>query len=300
MKIKIAVLLVVCFVLSAATACGTGRSGENQSSGGAVASGGANLNALGTLPLVKEKIEIKAVGRTYSGCSPWNELKVFKVMEEFTNIKINFDDVDDGVFVERFTLMLSSGDYPEFFMGRWGCINISDLNKYGPEGVFIDLTDYIANETTYLKSFMEAKPVVYNTMKNLDGKIYSLPVYCDTATSAMGLIYYNKAYNDQLGITKLPTNTDEFYELLVAYRDGIPNSIPLMHYTVSESSLSAINLWLMPAFGLACADSLLGLDGNDVYFVPYQEAYKAYLQYLNKLYNENLLDTSTFTQDYDQ
>ena len=150
-----------------------------------------------------------------------------------------------------------------------------------------------------LKKLFDENPLMKQAVTASDGHIYTVP---QIDISATGMIdfkqWINKKWLDELGL-KIPTNYDEFKEVLTAFRDGDPNGngeqdeIPL---GIREpSSVYALG----GSFGLQ-------LQMKDTYNVDENgklhnwlcdDEFKMYLQYLNELYEEGLLWQDYYKND---
>ena len=106
----------------------------------------------------------------------------------------------------------------------------------------------------------------------------------------------------------MPTTYEEFYNALVAMRDGDPDgngendTIPLSGYqTVSGSSAGGytVDCFVAGPLGISFSnakDMWQVVDGKLV-FVAEHPNYKQYVANMNKLYTEGLLDNEYYTQN---
>ncbi len=91
---------------------------------------------------------------------------------------------------------------------------------------------------------------------------------------------------DNVGM-EAPTTIDEWYEVLVAFKEGDPNGNGEQDELPFDAG-SAGHLLFMPAFGIqngVYVDPVTGKVG----YGQYTQAYKAYLEVMNKWYSEGLL-----------
>ena len=99
-------------------------------------------------------------------------------------------------------------------------------------------------------------------------------------------MWINKAWLEKLGL-QAPRTVDEFYDVLVAFRDQDPNGnglkdeIPLL---VSASSGAARIDCLFGFFGTLENDHHVRVQDGQVIFTPAEDAYFEALQWLDKLY----------------
>jgi putative aldouronate transport system substrate-binding protein len=254
------------------------------------------LNETG-LPIVNEKITLKAVilERPISG--EFEDMYFFKEMEKLTNIHWEFKAVPEESWDEQKNLIVVSGDLPDVFMGAG--VGADDHIKWGANDTLVDLNPYIDSYAPILAGIMEEKPIVRNIITSTDGKIYSFPVIDETPHNMPAhREWINVKWLENLGMEE-PETLDDFYDVLVAFRDEDPDqngkndTIPLSGMVNNMSML-----------GTTCITTALGYgnhglnlkDGEMVYF-PAQPEFKEFLTYMNKLHKEELLDQEFFTHN---
>ncbi|WP_372630407.1 ABC transporter substrate-binding protein [Cohnella sp.] len=261
---------------------------------------------VGTYPIVTKPLTLKMFAPQYASIENMDTNTYTKYVEEKTNINIEWDLVPDNALNDRKQLMLASGDYPEVILH--GNLTKDEQMKYGKQGVFLPLNDLIEQYAPNIKKAIEDLPYLKGSITAPDGNIYALPQIneCYHCNYAMKL-WINKAWLDQLEL-QMPTTTDEFYEVLKAFKERDPNNngkkdeIPL---TGSDEMWAGnIAAFLMNAF---ITDDYVDKDSGNFLFVrdgkvdlaANKEEWKQGLQYLNKLYEEGLIDPAAFTQNAD-
>lgn len=304
MKLKRLLSLGMAAVMMAGvlTSCGGGEA-SSAASGSATSAESTNVNPVGEYPIVKEPITFKIMGRKDPGAPDWSELEVFKRLSEITNINFEFEISESGTWTEQKNIALVGGEYGDIIL-RDDQQATTDEETYGPQGIFLDLTELIDQYAPNIKAMMEKYPDVKAAMTSLDGKIYGLPYVFHTATVQGHTGFFSEEWMNNVGIDKVPETTDELYEMLKAFKEqdangnGDPDDeIP---FTCVGLTTTVRDL-LIPAFtGLPDGLSFnLDDDGNVVY-APATEGYKAFLEYANKLYSEGLLDPEFSTQTSQQ
>ncbi len=254
-----------------------------------------NFNATG-YPIVDESITIKVMGAKASLQSDWSQLDVMKAMEELTNIKLVYNLVPQDGYTERKNLAFASGDLPDLFLRAF--ITIPDEMAYGTQArMLLPLNTLIENYAPNLLSLMdEGKGNVGNIREGLtalDGNIYSLPSIALTPTSPGGLIHIRVDFLENTGM-EIPTNTDELYEVLRAFKYGDPNKSG-KDDIIPMSVLGMPHGLLLSAFGDAGGGRFNVID-DKVIFSPMTVAYREYVTYLAKLFAEGLIDNEMFSQ----
>ena len=235
----------------------------------------------------------------------WEDMPFFDEMEKLTGVNFTFDLVDSSSLAERKALLLGSGDLPDVMAG----IGFTDgeLLQYGSMGAFLPLEDYITEEyMPNLTAFLEEHPEYRAMMTSADGHIYYL-MYISAAPrdAAFYKIWDNNEWLQALNL-EIPTTLDEFYDMLVAFKTQDPNGngeadeVPIAFGAEGNTLIDMFRAAILSANGIAGTnagnkDMYLDEDGNVCYLYT-SEAYKAYLEFANKLYSEGLLDNECFSQ----
>ena len=255
------------------------------------------LNPTG-YPIAKEKITITAMGLKDPGATEWNDLEIMKKAEEVTNIHFDFQLAEKTTYEEKKNLALASGEYPDVFMRS---MTINDEEKYGSQGIFIDLTPLIESYAPNLKKRMEEHPDIKSAITSLNGSIYGLPSYIRTSTQNPWVTFMDTGWMEAVGKT-MPKTVDDLYELLVAYKDGDPNGNgdPNDEIPWGGSGLYNLNFICAAFTGLAGGMGFDIQEDGTVVYTPALPVFKEFLKYANKLYAEGLIDPDLFAQGSQQ
>lgn len=268
-----------------------------------IGAGAENFSAEGYPICPGEKVTLRVMIQTRAEMpSDLNEQYVQQKAEEIMNVHIEWIQVPADAWEEKKNLMLATGDLPDIIESH---IQDSDLTRYGPDGTFIDLTEYIekyahnfnaivANELPDLKTFITAP----------DGKIYS---FCRVnsgpwmTTNGVGVM--NKGWLDKLGLEE-PKTLDEFTNVLRAFKTGDPNGngvadeIPLCFdkYMFNNFGIG----YIMSFFGLAISGqdgtgSFADVKDGKIYCQATTDEFRDAVKYLGQLYSEGLIDPEVFT-----
>ncbi len=266
---------------------------------GAQQVGAQEVNETG-FPIVDEPITLTLMGSRAAIQGEWQDLRLFTTLAEQTNINLQMMVIPDDGYIERKNLTFASGQLPDFFFG--GRLTASDEVTYGAQGVLIPLEELIAAYAPNLQQVLDENPDIRSSITAPDGHIYALP----KVTAGFGVypkLWINQPWLDALSL-EMPTTTEEFYEVLVAFRDGDPNGsgqadeISLTASNLAQWPLGDIRPGMLAAFGFSVfyGQQLFDVSGDEARFIPTEEGFRAYLEYMNRLYSEGLLDPDTFTQ----
>jgi putative aldouronate transport system substrate-binding protein len=260
------------------------------------------LSAPGQYPVVKDKINLTFLAQQEVYIENWATNEFTKHMEQLTNIHIDWKTMPSTE--EAISLALASGDFPDAFFLGWTCITDAQLEQYGVQDkAVLALDDLIAKHMPNLVKALDAIPNGAGLVKSSDGKTYSLPKIdvCQHCQHS-GKMWVNQPWLDKLGLKK-PTTTEEFYQMLKAFKQRDPNGngkadeIPFIA-CASGGWQQQVELFLLNSFVYYNHNDLgFYVDKGKVESVLATPAYKAGLQYLNKLYKEGLIYEGSFTQD---
>lgn len=252
-------------------------------------------------PITKEKLEMTMMGPG-TGMAEWKDMPTLTEYADMTNISFKYTTPPLTDFPTKLNLAFASGDLPDIIFGA-GTSNLTPAMEvdYGSQGILVALEELIPKYAPNLNKLMEEDPTIKQSITTPDGHIYSLPVVSrgDSAIWPRGPMWYRGDWLKAVGVKELPKNTDEFYELLVKFRDEDPNGngkkdeIPL-----TDTKLDSTRPWLMASFGMK-NQGIEEIDGK-VRYSPVTENYKEFVTFMNKLYTEDLLDKEVYSQSDEQ
>ncbi len=255
----------------------------------------------GLYPVTKERqtMTMGAVRGAING--PMTEMVLFTKLGALANIDIECIDIPAASRVETLNLMLASGEeLPDAF---WG-VNVfsdNDIITYGNSGSFLDFMPYLDVMPT-MSAIMEKCQTQFAVCITSDGKLYTLPYIeqQDGNTSVASVHFMNNWWLENLSL-EVPTTTDEYVEVLRAFRDQDANGngdaadeIPL---TSSANNTQTHYNYLFGAFGSRDnQDHYEVLNGKVVSTVNTEE-YKNAIKWMRSMYEEGLIDPESYTQD---
>jgi putative aldouronate transport system substrate-binding protein len=255
----------------------------------------------GVLPITKEKTTIKVLAKGNPYVENYSTNEFTKYLEEKTNIHIEWDIAPEKSAVEKLNLVLASGDLPDVIMGF--SVPPTMQLTYGEQGTFKDLAPYIEKYGVETKKMFVLVPDVKDAITAPGQKIYALPSVneCYHCSLPQKMWIY-QPWLDKLGL-KMPTTTDELYEVLKAFKTKDPNGngkadeIPLAGAAVGP--FVTIDSFIMNAFTLN--NGSRAYLNNGKVDVPFNKPeWRDGLAYLHKLYAEGLIAPQSFTQDRNQ
>ncbi|MDD3334091.1 MAG: extracellular solute-binding protein [Eubacteriales bacterium] len=226
----------------------------------------------------------------------WSEKECVAFTEKQTNIHIEWIEVPHSGWKERVNLTFASGDLPDAIIGS-GVDVVSNMDS------LIALNEYVDRSAPNILQMFSDIPEMRGALTLSDGQFYSLPIGdADTKNEVNTEMWINQSWMDKLGLN-MPTNIDEFHDILVAFRDQDPNGnglkdeIPLL----ASASSGAANIdRLFGFFGTLDTDEHVRVENDQVIFTPAENTYFQALQWIHQLYSEGLINQEYFTEDYQQ
>jgi putative aldouronate transport system substrate-binding protein len=250
----------------------------------------SNLTQAG-LPIVKEPVSLKVFGCKDPNHAEWQDVLIFQEYEKMSNVKLQFDELPSNAqgCDEKRNLNFAANELPDVFL-RANLTN-TDIARYGQqEKMLIPLEGLIDEYAPNLKKVFEQYPEVKKSLMAADGHIYSLPSVRLQSSGRTEKIWINKEWLAKLNM-KAPTNIDELFTLLRAFRDNDPNGngkkdeIPL-----GLRDIGMVYSTFSGSFGLGQQLGYqLDIKDDQVKIWLTDDRFKGLLQFLNKLYSEKLL-----------
>jgi putative aldouronate transport system substrate-binding protein len=222
---------------------------------------------------------------------------IYDVIEKETGVKVDFLIYPYQAAVEQKNILLSTGNYPDA-IGGW-LVGANDVLTLSAEKVIIPLENLIMNNTKNVREALEV-PGIRASMTLPDGHIYSPPYLVEEPLVSFNP-WINKNWLDQLGL-QVPTTTDELKQVLIAFRDRIPNVagqriIPFSGDPVNKSLGTMAGWWGVNASNGGVNAGYFAVINGRIESTAIREEYKAAIKFFADLYKERLLDPELFTQD---
>ncbi len=280
-------------------ACG----GENtstaaSSSADATTTGGDE--ATGEFFPLAESVKVSIAHRGNTAFLPHDDMELFKVVNEMTNVEVDWIDWVGESGNEKRNLAFASNDLPDAMFGSW-VVETRDVVTYGDEGFLVDFLPYIeSGAMPNLAAAIEKRPTIKTANITPSGQLFLLPNINTTEPVPITseAMYINETWLEKVG-KEMPTTTEEFYEVLKAFKAmpelaGSNDMIPLsFRFGDGNAGETMIAGW----FGLS-------YDGNNnpnvrddgtVVWTAAEPEYKDFLNYMHRLYSEDLVDKEIFT-----
>lgn len=260
-----------------------------------------NVNPKGEFPVVKNPTKLTFAMAANPKIEDYETNQYTLYVEENTGVEIIFEFLGGTEIMQKAMLMFASNELPDVFLGV-GFPDVTVLD-YGTQGSILPLNDLIEIYGVEMQNMWENAvddPDLQKTMTFADGNIYYIPKYSEQTQNTYNLrCFVYEPWLDELDLD-LPSTTEEYYDMLVAFRDQDPNGngkkdeIPLIGRKGGQIPQFFINSFIHDS---GAGQNHLIMNNGKVDVNYNKPEFKEALMWLNKLVNENLLDPMTFTQD---
>lgn len=298
MKKLIALLLAVVCILSVCAGCGGKESGGSSGSSGANAE---DVTLTIGLPMDANVLDLKNNALT-------------KYLEEKTGYNLEFQVYASGseIATNITTTTLAGEKLPDILFGI--SLGTSSIRQFGENDYFVDLSDYFADRDGASKTFWdrleenlteyEINEIVNNMTVLETGAIYAVPSLETSPIDIMDYqVWINQTWLDKLNL-KMPTNVDELYNVLVAFKENDCNGngnttdeIPL-NGAMRGTRGSDVISWLVNQYLYYDGNTFFNVDDNGKIYAPViTDEYREAMKFVNKLIKEGLLTDTALTND---
>jgi len=237
-KSVLAILVILCMVTGIVAGCtqtptttggtttgGTTTKGTTASgTTGTTSASGPQVTAPGELPVTTEQVTLTMGIQQNVRVADYEDNFMTKMVLDECGIELDFVLFPTDQPLQKVQLMVSSGEVlPDIIH-----FGFSDAQRasYGADGVVLPLNDYMDNLTFwYNQADMDAEE--YEMIKILgtspDGNFYGFPAYMNGLGDVIQYMSnINRTWLNTLGL-EMPTTTEEFRNVLIAFRDQDPN-----------------------------------------------------------------------------
>lgn len=251
----------------------------------------------------EETITLKIAGPNSYSENVWNDTIQFAEYEKRLGLKFDATSYTTEQWASKFSLMLASDELPDMVV--LAGMTAQDVAKYGNEGYFLDLSQYLDIMPNF-SAILEEYPEYAAALKNEDGAIYALcTINIGDPVGLIEPIYLNKKWLDNLGL-EVPKSLDDLYEVLVAFKEkdangnGDPSDEIPFGYANKNTYAELSILWAHGIYSIRGAYHLMPDENGEVSLGDISENYKDFLKFMNKMYTEGLMNKDAYVITTDE
>lgn len=293
-----ALLLVAAMTVSALTGCGSKSAETNTEAATTPTADESGYTYTGEAPITKDadaSLKILAQTSNYTNVDIANAEIVKQVVAQ-SGANVEWQLVDYNNYVDSVGPMLTTGSMDADIV----LLPDQDPNQtYIKSGLFIPLDEHFGEMPNFTK-WLDANPVIKAEITAEDGHIYYVPG-TNVGKDYQPVLMYNQKWLNDAGL-EAPTTLDDFVAMLRYFKENDMNGNGDASDEIPMSVTAEFIPYMFgPAFGL---DLVSGFQADEEGKVTYAYAdtdnFKAYLEFLNGLYQEGLLEVEYTSLDRDQ
>ncbi len=231
----------------------------------------------------------------------FNDLAMWDVMEELTNITFEFEAAPSGQSAERLGLLFASNTLPDVIF-KTG-LSTTDVSNYAEEGQLVAIDPYLEEYAPNFSALLETYPEVRKAITMPDGHIYGFPyVVTASPSNCTPKLFINQKVLDAFGAEE-PRTLDELTELLRRFKEsdwngnGQADEIPMTMEGFGQVLTGLYGTFGLGTRGASSTSWDIDPETGALRFIPASEGYREWLEYVAMLYQEGLLDEEIFTSD---
>lgn len=212
---------------------------------------------------------------------------IWDIIEEKTGVKLECWGADGraGGNTEDINVLIASGSYPDIFINNWLSYP-GGPSKALTNNVIMPLNDIIDEYCPNFKKVLDENESWAKDVATDDGTLYVFPLLRAARDKTFYGLGYRQDKLDELGLD-IPTTPDELEEVLTAFKDAGMECGLTFEYRFLFTGDQGYGTILQSGFGLK---SGWYVDNETVHFGEYEDAYYDFLVWLNRLYENGLID----------
>ena len=260
------------------------------------------VSAPGILPVAKEKVSVKIMANVSKDLK---QNRFTQWLTKQTGVDIEWITATSGADAQqKMNLAVASGNVPDVF-ANFG-MSAGDQQVLAQQRVIMPLDSLIEEHGFWFKQVLNAHPTVKPQASLLDGKMYALPGVQEILHTSLGQkMWIYEPWLDKLGL-KMPTTTDEFYDVMKAFKSKDPNGngkadeIPLSCGGGTTGYWQGtLDTFLMQpfVFNERQRTKSLMVDKGVIKASYADPGWQEGLKYLNKMFSDGLIDPQVFSND---
>jgi len=298
MKRILTITLFLVMLLSVFSACQTTTSMTSTTSATSTTSitstTKGTTSTSSTTSETREEIDLTGVFMVVYNRTPDRPNVWDKMLHDKFGINVEWEEVSDSDAAEKLNLMFSANQHPDFIFN----VHYPTINNLAMSGKILPVSDYFDKLPDLISSWDPAKwQVMLDLGRMPDGKLYFLPPQSMSTVSYVWMFRVSEL--EILGFEKIPSTADELYDYMKAVKEKYPDSLPMSCGWGLNSFLRGFSFIFhtnMPG------RSYVDPDTNEFIYDPvyFSENFRDMMIYVNKLYEEDLVDKELATNTFNQ
>lgn len=238
----------------------------------------------------------------WSICQGMDESKgsylYWQQLAEKTGISIEFVDASEENAIEKYNLMMATGDLTDVIEEKGLTLGTAATCPYTggyaqaiADDMYMNLTEIIPTECPNYWSILQENPDVRRDLSLDDGTLFCFALIYDQPYGPTQGAWVRTDMMSQAGITEIPTTETGWLEVWKAMK-----SANVVEQPTRSSNLGDLYPNIAEAYGTtATSNFLVDLETNQVFYDITSDNYRAYLDYFRQVYGEGLISPDFYS-----
>jgi len=213
---------------------------------------------------------------------------VFDEIYEKTGVRVELQVIPGSDWEQKARTVIATNNMPDVIM------KAPSVKDYASSGVFLGISDYIDEYAPNFKKLMEDIPDIKKLY--IDGKLYAFPSLARYQNKMGRVPMIRMDILEELGL-QVPTSFDELYDVLKKMKEAYPDLYPWVNRNGTGNLFTCIAYSMGSGYGIYYDKDV---DGGRYVYGALQPEFKEVLSYLNKMYEDKILDPDYAVATADQ
>lgn len=208
-----------------------------------------------------------------------NDWPTLLEIAKLTNVTIEFEPTPSAGYEEKKNILMATNSMPDL-----SSVTTLDGRNNGITGVFYDISDLIQSDAPHITKLFDDFADARVLATGADGGVYAIPAV--SVSNGLSNVWLGRMDLVKEYGLEVPQTTEEFYEVLKVFKEKNPDSYPITTRIAVMSIVEVFTNMFVDVQGTVGVN-----PKTDRYeFSGYDPAFAEAVQYMNKLFSEELLD----------
>lgn len=223
----------------------------------------------------------------------WDDFSYNKVLEELTNVHIDYQAVSFESYLTQFNVYIAAGDYADLLINV-DTKYVGGVQSAYEDGVIVDIAPYLKDHAPDYYTMINSDDALKDSAYHHSDQVFEFIAAYDEPGVKNGNIVRGD-WMEKLGLDEI-TTLDDMYTYLSGARNQFGASVPVYMTGTCSEMMTAYGL---NSYGVGNGNLSFYVVDGEVRTPINQDAYKEYLTEMHKWYEEGLLYQDFATTYFD-
>lgn len=232
-----------------------------------------------TTKLVDEELTITIMKGEHPSQPINPDAPIYNEIYKKTGIKVDIQGVPGSDYEQKARTLLATDSMPDVMQ-----IYFNEIREFANTGIFLPISDYLDEYAPNFKRIKEEIPQLKSF--EIDGKLYYFPQLARHMNKMGQVPMIRLDILEELNLD-MPEDFDQLYETLKKIKEAYPDVYPFTNRNGTNNLLTCVAYPMGSGAGIYFDKDI---DGGRYVYGSVTQDFKEILGYLNKLFEEQILD----------